>query len=115
MMNEELQAISYDEFVESAWMPVDAGTIPPGTPVKLWEFTRGTREQMAKEADHLAAGTRRYLRHHTPTECWEIRVRPSDDPVGGYQVWGAYFGTMARPGDRVRWQNKRRSERRSKG
>lgn len=107
-MNDDLLDLSWDEFLEPAWKPVEAGEMEIGTPVKLYEFTRGTRESMARDATNLQSGSRKYQQRNLPLECWEFWIKGIED---SYEFWAAYHGVMGNKASVTRWRKRRARQR----
>lgn len=104
----------YETLIKPAWEPVEAGEMEPGTPVKIHEADRGSKDQMHKEAASVRRGTLNYVLRYLPLECWWVTVRPPPaDSWGGYEVWAEFHGVMDRVQDRGRWQARQRRERRA--
>lgn len=100
-MNDELLAIAWDEFLEPAWKPVEAGEMERGTPVMLYEWTRGTKESMQHDANNLRNAAGKYVQRHLPLECWVFSIKGTGDT---YEFWAEYHGTQTSKTWATRWR-----------
>jgi len=88
------------------------GEVALGEKVRVHTINRGTEESMRRQADNARRFLARYLERNFALGLFTVTKAPSPDPLGGYDIFVAYWGEAKTPQRKGMWKAQRRRKRR---